>query len=363
MSREPCEMSALDRLKCIGYGALYATYKRIKRANRPLDASAESMHPHSGDPLYNESYYFNFVDQAKRIGGYTRIGVLPNQENDIGVIMLYAGGSRLLAAYESGKATLGGDRLEIGALGYHDELPLRRWRITYSGEMAEIPDSRDLRDIDPEKVGRKEVSVDLRFEAVAPAFNFKDADPRSIGRMLVQADTRLVDLRRVSRVSSEHYEQVGRYRGTVRVEGKERDFLGGGHRDHSWGVRDWSAPRLWTWLTCQFGDELAFNLSRVAVGSVDVFNGFLCRGGSNYPVARASLETNFEPDGVTQKNISFSFEDVTGKEIEVTGDVLTVIPLDLRARGHQTLVNEALTEYHWDGRTACGISEYLHQLG
>jgi hypothetical protein len=43
--------------------------------------------------------------------------------------------------------------------------------------------------------------------------------------------------------------------------------------------------------------------------------------------------------------------------------VLTVIPLDLRSRGHATMVYEALAEYKWEGRSDYGIAEYLHQMG
>jgi hypothetical protein len=42
--------------------------------------------------------------------------------------------------------------------------------------------------------------------------------------------------------------------------------------------------------------------------------------------------------------------------------VLNVIPLDLRSRGHATMVNEGLAEYTWEGRKAYGIAEYLHQM-
>ena len=42
--------------------------------------------------------------------------------------------------------------------------------------------------------------------------------------------------------------------------------------------------------------------------------------------------------------------------------MLNVIPLDLRSRGHTTMVNEGLAEYTWEGRKAYGIAEYLHQM-
>ncbi|MBU1671390.1 MAG: hypothetical protein KKF41_02090 [Actinobacteria bacterium] len=355
------ERSLADRVKIASLSALYSAYKRAKGASRPLSPASEFPHERGADREWNESLYFNFTDPASGIGGYTRIGMLPNQESDIGVMMLFAGGSRLLVTQQGGRTdTSAGFRLDD--LAYERLGPLERWRLAFSGEMGDLSDARKLNDVEPDRVPRLPVEVDLVWEGIAPPFNFKDADARALAGMLVSAGTRLSDLRSVSRVSSEHYEQAGKVTGVIRAGGEEWAVAGGGHRDHSWGVRDWSAPRAWTWLTCQFGDELAFNLSRVAIKSVDVFNGFLCYGGRNHPVRRADLHTEFEDDGRTQRSLRFSFEDVEGRTVEVEGQVLTVIPLDLRSRGHSTVVNEGLARYRWEGREGYGIAEYLHQI-
>lgn len=356
------DFSAGGKVKAGALRCLYSAYKKVKRVGEPLRPDAEFPHAPGGDHNWNESLYFNFTDPRSRVGGYTRIGVLPNQESDIGVMMLYAGGSRLLATHQDGRVVADGDGFKVGDLAFRRLEPLWSWRLEFSGQMIDLQDARMLMGLDTDDLQFESVEVDITFEGVAPPFNFKNADPAAVAEMVVGARTRLGDLRRVSRVSSEHYEQTGRYSGTVKIGYESLRFVGSGHRDHSWGVRDWSAPRLWTWLTCQFTSEMAFNLSRVAIDSVDVFNGFICRGGVNYPLRRAALTTEFEDDGVTQKKVHFTVEDTGGEVFEVTGEVLTVIPLDLRDRGYSTLVNEALTEYHWNGRTGYGIAEYLHQM-
>ena len=411
----PC-FSTGEKMKVGALRCLYSAYKKVKRVGDPLE-DAEWPHAPDRDYDWNESFYFNFIDPSSKVGGYTRIGILPNQESDIGVMMLYAGGSRLLSTHQSGRVVAGKGGFEIGDLAFKRLKPLSRWRLEFHGNMVDLEDSRMLMGLDAGEQRMEKVDVDITFEGIAPPFNFKNADPGAVAEMVVGARTKLGDLRKVSRVSSEHYEQTGTYSGSIEIGDEVLGFTGSGHRDHSWGVRDWSAPSLWTWLTCQFSDELAFNLSRVVIESVDVFNGFICRGGANYPVRRAALETEFEEDGVTQKRLSFAIEDTGGEVIEVTGDVLTVIPLEistplheyagirtplhphrlrsapskyyrstsrsralperrfdalgaqpypwneaLRERGHSTLVNEALTEYRWKGRTGYGIAEYLHQM-
>lgn len=350
------------RLKTHALGASCRLLKKAGGVSLPLLPGAEYLHDAGPDYDWNESFYFNFTDPKRQMGGWTRIGILPNQGGDTGAVMLYAGGSRVLAAVQAGRASFEGNELRFGGLSYRRAEPLRKWRLEFLGEMMDVDNARKLPELKLEALLTQRVEIDLEMEGMGPCFNFKDYDPRALAEMLVKTRARLMDLRRVSRVSSEHYEQAMRVSGTVRIGNREISFAGSGHRDHSWGRRDWAAPRLWTWLTCQFGEELAFNLCRVAIASVDIYNGFITREGANFPLRRAELETEFEEDGMTQRSLAFRLEDTSGMTIEVAGDVLCAIPLRLESGDRSTLVNEALTEYRWGGRTGYGISEYLHQL-
>lgn len=343
--------------------AALAAHKVLKRGGGTPDRRAEFLHPGRSDLHWNESYYFNFIDPGTRIGGWTRMGILPNQESDIGALMLYAGGSRLLAAGRGGRAEVQGGRFVMEDLEYYCVEPLEKWRLRFSGHMADIEDSRRLYEVSPETLKATVVELELDFEGMSQCFDFKNTHPAALAEMIVGAGTRFSDLRQVANVSGAHYEQAMRVSGTIKIGDETVPFRGSGQRDHSWGVRDWSAPRLWTWLTCQFPSGLAFNLSRVAIASVDVFFGFVFRDGVSCPLRRVELETEFEGDGLTQKTLRFKITDTGGRTIEVRGEALTVAPLKLDARGHRTLINEALTEYCLEGETGYGISEYLHQVG
>lgn len=343
--------------------AAHVLHKKIKGVDAPLKPDAESLHTPSGDYNWNESFYFNFTEPRSGLGGWTRIGILPNQDSDLGAMMIYAGGSRILAAFQGGRTVAEGKKLSLGALDYHRLEPLKKWQLIYEGDMFDIEDSRKLPELNLESQKVKRVEVDLVFEGMAPCFNFLDAHSRALAEMVVRAGTRLKDMRQVSKISSEHYEQVGRISGIIKIGNREINFRGGGIRDHSWGPREWAAPRLWRWLSCHFDEELSFNLTRIAIASVDVFNGFVTRKGVNYPLRRATLETELEEDGVTQKSLRFLLEDTSGQAVEVGGEVRTVIPILLESDGQRTLVNEALTEYRCGDKVGYGISEYLHQLG
>jgi hypothetical protein len=164
--------------------------------------------------------------------------------------------------------------------------------------------------------------------------------------------------------ASEHYEQAGSYKGTIRI-GDRTIELGNatGHRDHSWGARDMTAAKSWTWLTVQFEEGLAVNVASFKAGKLDIMGGYIHRNGRNRALREIKLETEFEEDGLTQKSLRFSIEDTGGFQMDVEGRVVNPIPIvvadDDRIR---SFAFEAMTEYTWQGRKAYGISEYVHRI-
>ena len=51
-----------------------------------VDPSDEGHHPPGDDPLWNESWYFDFVTADGSLGGYVRLGRYPN----LGVVWYWA---------------------------------------------------------------------------------------------------------------------------------------------------------------------------------------------------------------------------------------------------------------------------------
>jgi len=200
------------------------------------------------------------------------------------------------------------------------------------------------------------------YTAVSEAHNAKSLYARGVARQMVRKGFGLADLNGIRKIAAEHYEQAGTYTGTFRIGDRVIPIDAIGHRDHSWGVRDWFAPEKWTWLSVEFGEDLGLNLCRIVIGKVDLLLGYIIRDGQNYPLRDFMLETDFEADGTTQKTVRFRIEDVSGFHMEVTGRVHSVFHLHKQHEGKATVVHEALTEYRWNGRTSFGISEYLQKL-
>jgi hypothetical protein len=336
--------------------------KRIKHSDASLTPDCESLHEASEDYHWNESFYFNFMDTKRGVGGWIRMAKVPNQETDTGAMVIYAGGQRILATLENGRVEADRDCLKLGGLACCREEPLKRWHLRFDGEMKIIENARRLPEANPEKLQSQTVELGLDFEGIGPCFNYGDPDLRALAEMLARPGTKLWDLRKLAKIFSEHYEQAGTVTGSIKIGNRGINFSGSGHRDHSWGPRDWTIPTTWTWLTGQFGDALAFNLNRMVIRSIDIFNGFITRDGKNYQLRRATLQTEFEEDGLTQRNIRFTLEDSGGFKLDVGGGALTVAPLQLESGTKRTLINEALTEYRLGDLRGYGISEYLHQL-
>ena len=332
---------------------------------RPLTGRDEFNHPFGSGLAWNESYYFNFFDHQIGLGGFTRIGLLPNQQSSVGLLALYPLDESALLFKNDPSLPEDPNVLETGPLVYERIEPMEAWRIRFEGGMVHVSEPRKLldRSASIENPQFQEVSLDLEFRRLSPVFNYHNLDARSYSRFLVERKIPIRELRSLARVSSHHYEQAGKVKGRMRIGSEEYDFEGRGQRDHSWGLRDWRAPTLWRWLTAQFGTDLALNLSRVVVGRVEIFAGFLCHSGRNYPVRRFELDTEYEPGELIQRYLTVRAEDVSGKVIEMKGEVVNPIPLVLEQEGHRTLVVEAMTRYTWKGQQCYGIAEYLHQLG
>ena len=150
------------------------------------------------------------------------------------------------------------DEIKAGYMRYEVVDPLNDLRIYSSGKFLRLNNPMDLKD--PDKMNSKtkvsdfvDVEFDVTFSGWGEVHNFKNIYARGLARQMIQNKFGLKDLLEVRKVASEHYEQVGSYNGTIRVGRKKINIENAsGHRDHSWGLRDWAAPKGWTWITLMF---------------------------------------------------------------------------------------------------------------
>ena len=388
-------MNMLDSLKINAYTALFNFGKWLQNGDKPMSPDVEGAHPpKTTHPDYSESFYFNFFNNRKGdISCFTWIGKLPNQKR-INAVHLIFDGQEGLIKFDTDAYPDHTDDLRCRGIYYEMIEPLKKIRIVSKGKALRLKDPSET--LDPERiyceriVGTKnpahisisklkrlyddfekksdvdfiDIEMDCLFTALSPTHNSKNLYARGVAKQMVEKGFGLSDLNNIRKIASEHYEQAGSYNGTFKIGNRTLKIDAVGHRDHSWGIRDWFAPEKWTWLSVEFGADLGLNLCRIVIGKVDMYLGYIIREGQNFPLKDCWLESEFESDGRTQKKVSFRIEDVGGFRMSVTGQVLSVCVFHLtkKEEGKHTIVNEALTEYHWDGKKAFGISEYLHKL-
>ncbi len=189
----------------------------------------DSFHPYDpADRSWNESWFWDWYDDAGTVAGHCRIGCLPNQNRLWFWLYLFHDGEWL--AIEQPFLDFGLlRRPEIAfdqpglSFGYRIDDPLRAGHLRTRGQARVISGPRAGRVVP--------TAVDLGVLSVGP--------PHSTGQGNQEghsSDT--YDARRM--------EQPIDLTGTISIDGDELAFTGRGERDHSWGPRYWMIE--WSFL-------------------------------------------------------------------------------------------------------------------
>jgi hypothetical protein len=211
--------------------------------------SDEGRHPPGDDPLWNESWYFDFAAADGSLGGYVRLGLYPN----LGVSWYWAcvvGQGRPLVTVVDHEAPLPrGAGLELRAEGlWCDticETPLDHWTLGLEAFGVALDDPAEAY-----RGGLGDVTAlgfDLEWENTGPLYPYPG----------------------VSR-----YEASCEVHGEVLVGTERIAFEGRGQRDHSWGVRDWWSFG-WTWTAGWLDDGTAFHATRPEVAGMAYEPGYV----------------------------------------------------------------------------------------
>jgi hypothetical protein len=311
-----------------------------------LDPVHDTAHPIEGDSAWSESYYFNGYDPVGDVGFYTRIGVRPNEgQMDVMLALWLPEGRIAFARAQREQSEMCGPPLEVGGIRYECIEPGKRWRLTADREARIFaPGSRERRST--------RIAVDLRFEALIPLIGVDGQGKSGDGASVKTGEA----------TGKGHLEQSGRWQGFVEADG-ERHVLGSvvrGNRDKSWGPRRWGGPKMWRWFSINISDDVHFGGIRIGTDSGDLHRGWVWKDGEQTSVSEWRVRTQTQADGVTQKVCFVTAIDKRGRAHELRADVLRVFPGG--SRPGQTVVNEGLARWTYEGVVGYGIAEYLHQF-
>lgn len=320
-----------------------------------MSADLEALHPLPVDsPLWSENYAWTCYDPNAQAGILLHLGRMPHQQHLMrSTVVAYLPRGRLAVwkavaplvvpgSPGAGVATVGNGNLTLAC-----ERPLERWTLRYDG-VARCTDREALaagRLADEGVVGLR---IELAFEQLAPIWD--------LGAMMNLGET--------------HYEQFGRYTGTITLA----DPSGGtatthtvdapGYRDHSTGKRDLAGFGGHVWTHAYFPSGRAFTAFRVygPDGSTGLNDGVLLTDGelADAPPLSVPLlaDTLGGPDEVTITMPGAG---------PITGRVVHGVPLslgepnDFHLGADLTVGRKVMLDcparFDWDGETAYGWLE------
>lgn len=311
-----------------------------------LDPRHDAMHPVESDSAWSESYYFNAYDPGSDTGLYTRIGIRPHEGTMDVLLAVWLPGRRIAFVRETREQhEMCGSPLEVGGVRYECLEPGRRWHLR-----ADCT----ARAIDPGDGSSREIALalDLHFDALIPMIGVDGQGRAGQGASAAAGQA----------TGKGHLEQSGRWRGWIEADGQRSVFgeEARGNRDKSWGPRRWGSPRMWRWFSINISDDVHFGGIRIGTDQGDLHRGWVWKDGEQTSLAQWRVRTETRSDGVTQKTCLVTAVDKRGREHDLRADVMRVFPGG--SRPGETVVNEGLARWTYEGQTGYGIAEYLHQF-
>ncbi|MDH3644140.1 MAG: hypothetical protein OES38_18690 [Gammaproteobacteria bacterium] len=336
-----------------------------------VDGADELMHPVGDDPAWSESYYFNFVDPDSKIAMFSRMGFRPNNGWADGLHVVYLGGDRVAFTYgrraiEADLAQYSAD-LQAGDLRLVCDAPFERWQICYDGPAQDIADAAILlerRKARPEGwFDPADLSMNIEFAALT--------EPHYAAMAAAGGN---------SPGKRGHFEQSGRFSGSIKLGEETWQVAGYGVRDKSWGPRDWGASTQTSgidrpattddgpapfvnWFSMNFGPDIALGgaCGRAADGEMRG-QGWYQEDGTSTELNNVHITTQYKADSIWHTNVHLTAETGHGKPLDIHGRVLTVCPTKIAMPGGATFVNEGLAEFTMAERTGYGIAEHWHAI-
>ncbi len=304
------------------------------------------MHENTGEANFNESMYFNFYDRSAKLGGFARIGNRANEGYAEVTLTVYLPDGTAMFNYmrpsiaDNSGFNAGGMRFEVLE-------PFKHLRVTYDGSAVFL--ARPLELENP-----KRAFTANPHQPVQLALNYYGLSPMYGGEAPVQSTDMVF--------AKGHTEQHMRAEGHFVVDGKETRLRGLGLRDHSWGPRSWQSPKFYRWLTCEFDESFGFMGSQIVMqNGTELLTGFVFKDGENHFVNTWEIDTERAGEGQYHDRISAKLHTGVG-DFDITGKVLTMLPLRNRRDGKVTRIAEGMTEWRCGDHVGYGLSEYLDQI-
>lgn len=271
-------------------------YRMIRASRRrPLaDTELESLHIEPTLEHFNDSSYF-FGSDGKGTAIATRIAFRTNKTDEAWVELRLPGQEGLRLGGEAGPR---GKGFELGALDFECLEVGRRWSIRYRGEVSSVDGER-----------LHEADLNLEFTARTPIVDFaRTTSSRAVADAMARREWSRDFFEQMKEVRKNHYEQGGRLRGRIIVDGNSYEVDLASIRDHSFGRRSWRRWQRHLWVLGALDDGSYFNVSMVKFDFIDALKaGWRWHGGEPRGIVDCDNFGHFGPANKPPGVFSLSF--------------------------------------------------------
>jgi hypothetical protein len=181
-----------------------------------------------------------------------------------------------------------------------------------------------------------EATVAFRFEAFHPPYAYSS---HRDGCPPYAADDRI--------------EQSGRITGELTIGDRRIAIDTSGHRDHSWGTRDWGALHYYRWIQAQVGDHISVHFWDFYALGRRQLRGYVYKDGIMAEIT--DLDTEWRGDSrLNQEWYRCAITDALGRHTALEADVFGVYPL---VADVNFVLNEGASTMIIDGQAGSGWME------
>ncbi|MFW2828719.1 DUF7064 domain-containing protein [Sphingomonas sp. ID0503] len=156
-----------------------------------------------------------------------------------------------------------------------------------------------------------------------------------------------------SYAATDRIEQSGHVAGRFVLAGREIPFTTVGHRDHSWGTRDWGAFQHYNWFQGQSADGTSIHWWRFLVHGRMHLRGYVVKDGLMAEVTDVQSDVTFD-EALWQQRLTATVTDEAGRRTEVTAEFYAHYTLRADAKLH---LREGAARATFDGRPGNGWLE------
>ena len=222
--------------------------------------------------------------------------------------------------------------------------PCKQWRFSFDGPVRSLSSGRECA-----------AQFSGMFTASEEPFEFGYHMPSSV---LADAIARqkwgrgLFD--ELQRNNQVHYEQQGRVKGELNIEGMTLRIDAPAMRDHSYGHREWSYMNRHVWLMALLKDGSSLNVNFVSYPALQLSSGYFSSAQGTVCVTDAALEGSLTPGKAPGSLVCrMKFSDGTERELSCKKEEEFVFPC-----GEAYTIHEGIGAFTVDGVSGRGVMEF-----